>query len=82
MKLITRAKSIPEYSQINGIMSVDDSGGLNFWLKLTYDSGKSQCIVELSKFEIARIINVGLKDAEIVATCKRQEPGLVKNFLK
>lgn len=81
MKLTTRAKRIPGYSQIEGIMTVDDSAG-SFWLKLTYDSGKSQCIVALSKFEIARIINVGLKDAEIVAACKRQEPGLVENFLK
>jgi len=80
MKLTTRAKKIPGYSQIDGDLTVDDSAG-SFWLKLSYDSGKSQCIVELSKFEVAHIINVGLKDAEIVATCKRQH-GLVEDFLK
>jgi len=49
---------------------------------LTYDSGKSQCIVELSEFEVARIINVGLKDAKIVAACKRQEQNIIKGFLE
>ncbi|MBA7599705.1 hypothetical protein ES703_06742 [subsurface metagenome] len=81
MKLTTRAKKIPGYSQIKGDMSVDDSGG-NFWLKLTYDSGKSQCIVELSKFEVARIINVGLRDSEIVAGCKRQDQDILEGFLE
>jgi len=80
MKLTTRAKRIPGYSQIEGIMSVDDSAG-SFWLKLTYDSGKSQCIVELTKFEVARIINVGARDPEIVAGCERQSKGILKDFL-
>ncbi len=81
MKIITRGKKIAEYSQVKGIMTVDDTEGI-FWLKLTYDSGKSQCIVALSEFEVARIINVGLKDAKIVAACKRQEHGIVEDFLK
>ena len=42
MKIITRGKKIPEYSQVKGIMTVDDTEGI-FWLKLTYDSGKSHC---------------------------------------
>lgn len=81
MKITTRGKKIPEYSQVEGIMTVDDTEGI-FWLKLTYDSGKSQCIVALSEFEVARIINVGLKDTKIVAACKRQEHGLVEDFLE
>lgn len=81
MKIITRGKKIPEYSQVKGIMTIDDTEGI-FWLKLTYDSGKSQCIVALSKFEVARIINVGLKDSEIVAACKRQDHNLFKEFFK
>jgi len=81
MKLTTRAKSISGYSQIKGDMTVDDTAG-NFWLKLTYDSGKSQCIIELSKFEVARIINVGLRDPKIVAGCKRQNHSLIKDFLE
>jgi len=81
MKIITRGKKIAEYSQVEGILTVDDAEGV-FWLKLTYDSGKSQCIVALSKFEVARIINVGLEDAQIVAACKRQKPDLMKDFLK
>jgi len=81
MKIITRGKKIPEYSQVKGIMTVDDTEGI-FWLKLTYDSGKSQCIVALSEFEIAQIINAGLKDAKIVAACKRQDHGLLKDFLR
>jgi len=81
MKIITRGKKIPEYSQIEGIMTVDDTEGI-FWLKLTYDSGKSQCIVELSEFEVARIITVGLKDAKIVAACKRQKQNIIKDFLE
>lgn len=81
MKITTRGKKIPAYSQIKGDMTVDDTEGI-FWLKLTYDSGKSQCIVELSKFDVARIINVGLKDAEIIAGCKRQKQNIIKDFLE
>jgi len=81
MKIITRGKKIPEYSQVKGIMTVDNTEGI-FWLKLTYDSGKSQCIVALSEFEVARIINVGLKDTKIVAACKRQDQNIVEDFLK
>jgi len=81
MKIITRGKKIPEYSQVKGIMTVDDTEGI-FWLKMDYDSGKSQCIVALSEFEVAHIINVGLKDVKIVAACKRQRHSLVEDFLK
>lgn len=81
MKIITRGKKIPKYSQIKGILTVDDTEGI-FWLKLTYDSGKSQCIVALSEFEVARIINVGLKDSKIVAACKRQNQSIIKDFLE
>ena len=81
MKLTTRAKEILGYSQIKGDMSIDDTNN-TFWLKLTYDSGKSQCIVELSKFEVARIINVGLRNSEIVAGCKRQRKNIIKDFLE
>jgi len=81
MKIITRGKKIPEYSQVKGILTVDNTEGI-FWLKLTYDSGKSQCIVALSEFEVARIINVGLKDTKIVAACKRQDQNIVEDFLK
>jgi len=62
-------------------MTVDTTNNI-FWLKLDYDSGSGQCIVELSEFEVAQIINAGLKDAKIVAACKRQEHDLVEDFLK
>jgi len=81
MKIITRGKKIPEYSQVKGIMTLDDTEG-SFWLKMDYDSGKSQCVIELSEFEVAQIINAGLKDAKIVAACKRQKHSLVEDFLK
>jgi len=81
MKIITRGKKIPEYSQVKGIMTVDNTEGI-FWLKLDFDSGSGQHIVELSKFEVAQIINAGLKDAEIVAACKRQKQNIVEDFLK
>ena len=81
MKLITRAKEIPGYSQIKGDMTIDDTNNI-FWLKLTYDSGKSQCILELSNFEVAKIINAGLKNAKIVATCKRQRLNIIKDFIE
>lgn len=81
MKLTTRSKSIPGYSQIKGDMTVDDTNNV-FWLKLTYNSGKDQCIVELSKFEVARIINVGVRDPEIVAGCERQKQDIIRGFLE
>jgi len=81
MKIITRGKKISEYSQVKGIMTVDVSNDI-FWLKLTYNSGKSQCIVELSKFEVAQVINAGLKDVKIVAACKRQDQNLLNAFIK
>jgi len=81
MKIITRGKRISKYSTIKGLMTVDITNDI-FWLKLDYDSGNSQCIVELSEFEVAQIINAGLKNAKIVAACKRQKQDLVEDFLK
>ena len=81
MKLTTRVKEIPGYSQIKGDMSIDDTNDI-FWLKLTYNSGKNQCIIELSKFEVAQIINVGLRNSEIMASCKRQRKNVIKDFLE
>lgn len=80
MKLITRGKRIPKYSKISGLMSVDVTNNI-FWLKMDIDSGRGQCIVELSEFEVAQVINAGLEDAKIVAACKRQKHGLVEDFL-
>jgi len=37
--------------------------------------------VELSEFEVAKIINAGLEDVKIVAACKRQKHSLMKDFL-
>jgi len=79
MKIITRGKRIAKYSSVRGLMTVDVTNDI-FWLKLDFDSGRSQCIVELSEFEVANIINTGLKNAKIVAACKRQEHSLVKDF--
>jgi len=81
MRIITRGKKIAEYSSIKGLMTVDDTAG-SFWLKLDFDSGSGQYIVELSEFEVAQIINAGLKDARIVAACKRQGQSPVADFLK
>jgi len=81
MKIITRGKMISKYSTVKGLMTVDVTND-SFWVKMDYGSGSSQCIVELSEFEVAQIINAGLKDAKIVAACKRQEHGLVEDFLK
>ncbi len=81
MKIITRGKRISKYSKITGLMTVDVTNDI-FWLKLDFDSGSGQCIVELSEFEVAQIINVGLKDAKIVAACKRQKRSIVEDFLK
>lgn len=81
MKIITRGKRISKYSRVSGLMTVDVNNDI-FWLKLDFDSGRAQCIVELSEFEVAQIINAGLKDAKIVAACKRQGQSLVEDFLK
>lgn len=81
MKIITRGKRISKYSSIRGLMTVNITNDI-FWLKLDFDSGRAQCIVELSEFEVANIINVGLKDAKIVAACKRQGQSPVEDFLK
>ena len=81
MKIITRGKRISKYSKVSGLMTVDVTNDI-FWLKLDFDSGKAQCIVELSEFEVAQIINTGLKDARIVNACKRQGQSPVEDFLK
>ena len=81
MKIITRGKRISKYSKVTGLMTVDVTNDI-FWLKLDFDSGRAQYIVELSEFEVAHIINVGLKDTKIVAACKRQKNSLVEDFLK
>ena len=81
MKIITRGKRISKYSRVSGLMTLDVNNDI-FWLKLDFDSGRAQCIVELSEFEVAQIINAGLKDAKIVAACKRQGQSLVEDFLK
>ena len=81
MKIITRGKRIPKYSTVKGLMTVDVTND-SFWLKMDYDSGSSQCIVDLSEFEVAQIINIGLKNTKIVAACKRQEQSPVADFLR
>jgi len=81
MKIITRGKRISKYSKITGLMTVDVTNDI-FWLKLDFDSGSGQCIVELSEFEVAQIINAGLKDTKIVAASYRQQHSLVEDFLK
>ena len=81
MKIITRGKRISKYSKVSGLMTVDVTNEI-FWLKLDFDSGRGQCIVELSEFEVAQIINAGLKDVKIVAACKRQGQSPVADFLK
>ena len=81
MKITTRAKKISAYSQVKGFMIVDYAGSNDpFWLKLDPDKG-GQYIVELSEFEVAQIINAGLKNAVIVAACKRQNNSLIADFL-
>ena len=83
MKIIIRGK-IPKhspYTTINGLMTIDPANDV-FWVKIDCYSGKAQYIMELSKFEVARIINVGLKDPKIVEACKRQENNLIKAFLE
>ena len=81
MKITTRDKKISAYSQVKGFMVVEYAGGDDsFWLKLDPDMG-GQYIVELSKFEVAQVINAGLKNAEIVAACKRQNNSLITDFL-
>ena len=83
MKIIIRGK-IPKhspYTTINGLMTIDPTNNV-FWVKIDCYAGKAQYIMELSKFEVARIINVGLKDPKIVAACKRQKHSLVEDFLK
>jgi len=81
MKIITRGKRISKYSTVKGLMTVDVTNDI-FWLKLDFDSGRGQCIVELSEFEVAQIINAGLKNVKIVAACKRQKHGIMEDFLK
>ena len=80
MKIITRGKRISKYSIVKGLMTVDVTNDI-FWLKMDFDSGSGQIIVELLEFEVAQIINAGLKDAKIVAACKRQNNSLIKDFL-
>jgi len=80
MKIITRGKKILEYSSIKGLMTVDTTNDI-FWLKMDFDSGKGQIIIELLEFEVAQIINAGLKDVKIVAACKRQRKNPIKDFL-
>jgi len=81
MKIITRGKRISKYSTTKGLMTVDVTNNI-FWLKMDFDSGSGQLIVELSEFEVAQIINAGLKDTKIVAACKRQKRSIVEDFLK
>ena len=81
MKIITRGKKIAEYSNIKGLMTVDITNDI-FWLKMDFDSGKGQIIVELSEFEVAQIINAGLNNIKIVAACKRQRNNpILRDFL-
>lgn len=82
MKIIIRGK-IPKYSPyttINGLMTIDTANDV-FWVKIDCYSGRAQYIIELSKFEVAQIINAGLKDDKIVAACKRQKNSLIRAFL-
>lgn len=82
MKIIIRGK-IPKYvpyTTISAMMTVDSTNDV-FWVKMDCYSGKAQYIMELSKFEVARIINVGLKDPKIVAACVRQKNKLINAFL-
>lgn len=81
MKIITRGKRISKYSSVRGLMTVDVTNDI-FWLKMDFDSGSGQIIVELSEFEVAQIINAGLKDDKIVAACKRQKSSIIKDFLE
>ena len=81
MKIITRGKRISKYSSIKGLMTVDVANDI-FWLKMDFDSGSGQIIVELLEFEVAQIINAGLKNNKIVAACKRQKQGVVEDFLR
>jgi len=81
MKIITRGKRISKYSNVRGVMTVDVTNDI-FWLKMDFDSGGGQIIVELSEFEVAQIINVGLKDDKNVAACKRQKQGIIEDFLR
>jgi len=81
MKIITRGKRISKYSTVKGLMTVDITNDI-FWLKLDFDSGSGQIIVELLEFEVAQIINAGLKNNKIVAACKRQKSGIIKDFLE
>lgn len=85
MKITTRSVGISKYSQKTGLMSIDCSNNV-FWVKVDIapisKAPASQYIIEFSKFEVARIINVGLKDVEIVAACKRQGHNIIKDFLE
>jgi hypothetical protein len=82
MKITTRSVGISKYSQKEGLMVLDTSDNV-FWVKMdTIKKLKTeQYIVQFSKFEVAQIINAGIKDVEIVAACKRQEHNLIKLFL-
>jgi hypothetical protein len=82
MKITTRSVGISKYHQKEGLMMIDTSNNI-FWVKM--DTNKAlieQYIIQFSEFEVAQIINAGLKDAKIVAACKRQERNIIKDFLK
>jgi len=72
MEITTRGKGIPEFSIKRGMMTVEFSPNeeKTVWLKLDV-SGKEQYIVELTKFEIARVIAVGILDDEVMEICER-----------
>jgi len=75
MKIITRAKGIPAYTIKKGILRIEpDEKEAKIWLKL--DVGKEQYIVELDRFELARVIACAIYIDEIIATCERD--GLIK----
>jgi len=72
MKIITRGKGIPEFSMKRGIMRIDFTPNKEekIWLKLDA-SNKGQYIIELTKFELAKAIAVGMLDDEVIRICKR-----------
>ena len=72
MKITTRGKGILAYKVKTGVMSVDfvPNKGDKVWLKMDV-SGKEQYIIELEKFDVARLIAIGLQDKEIFTICQR-----------
>lgn len=69
MKLTSRGNLLSKWSQIEGIMSIDEP----LIIKLTTPGGKKQFLVEFSEFERGRLLRWLLEDKKAIEFYKRNK---------